>query len=71
MTNNLDQEPRVAIHARCNRCRKLKPENELNGLNPFVDDVYQDAYCRSLTECDSPEAKSILDNVIHQLNSNQ
>lgn len=68
---NLNQEAQLVIHARCNRCGKLKPETALNGLNPFVDDVYQHAYCRSLTECDSAEAKAILDNIIHQLNTNQ
>lgn len=68
MASNLNQAPSIIIHARCNRCGEMKPETELNGLNPFTDSKNEFAYCRSLVECNSDEAKAIISNLLNHLN---
>ena len=50
---------------RCSRCGKFKSDDELNGYNPLLPPGrrYEKAYCKKLTECDSPEARKQLEEI--------
>lgn len=52
---------------KCSLCHELKPESELNGLRIVALDRGSDrqnrARCRNLAECNSTEARRILDEI--------
>jgi hypothetical protein len=69
MTVNKDDTVTPIDKPRCSRCLKFKPVEELNGYNPFapVGQKSKNAYCIKLVDCESPEAKAILDDLLDHL----
>jgi hypothetical protein len=47
---------------RCVRCGDLKPESDLNGIDPLAKgaDKYSKAYCQKLSQCNSEQTKNTL-----------
>ena len=58
---------------RCSRCGESKPDNQLNGYDPFAPagQKYAKAYCVKIAECKSPEAERILEKVLKSINEYQ
>ncbi|NRB40651.1 MAG: hypothetical protein HRU20_19650 [Pseudomonadales bacterium] len=54
---------------RCSQCGVFKDHAELNGYDPFapVGQKYKDAYCTRLSECNSDEARGIIDDLVKHL----